>query len=123
MPPVPNRDRRSAAADAAERRAAAAAPREREDAAVAGQAAAVERLVAMGFTAEQARCGLAQGFPSVEEAIDFLVAASAADGDVQSVLAVAAVRPAGTSPLWVATLGPETWVGTRPPGVSRRESR
>ena len=72
MPAVPNRDRRSAAADAAERRAAAAAPR--EDAAVAGQAAAVGRLIAMGFTAEQARCALAQGFASVEEAVDFLFA-------------------------------------------------
>ena len=81
MPPVPNQDRRSAAADAAERRAAAAAaaPREREDAAVAGQAAAVERLVAMGFTAERARCGLAQGFSLVEEAVGFLVAEGAAD--------------------------------------------
>eukprot|EP01046_Picozoa_sp_COSAG06_P033457 COSAG06_NODE_3415_length_5375_cov_3.329795_1_plen_87_part_10 len=77
MPAVPNRDRRSAAADAAERRAAAAAPR--EDAAIAGQAAAVGRLIAMGFTAEQARCALAQGFASVEEAVDFLAAADAAE--------------------------------------------
>ena len=51
---------------------------------------AVERLVAMGFTAERARCGLAQGFSSVEEAVGFLVAEGAADDGLQSVLAAAA---------------------------------
>ena len=59
-------------ADAAEQRASAPVPREREDAAVAGQGAAVDRLTAMGFTLEQSRFGLAQGFPSVEEAVEFL---------------------------------------------------
>ena len=60
---------------------------QREDAAVAGQRERVERLCALGFTPAQASCGLAQGFESLEEVVDFLFAGGAADADVQSVLA------------------------------------
>ena len=72
---------------------------QREDEAVAGQRASVERLCALGFTPAQASCGLAQGFASLEEVVDFLFAGGAADAGVQSVLADAAVRPAGTNSL------------------------
>ena len=49
----------------------------------------------MGFTLEQSRFGLAQGFPSVEEAVEFLFAGGADDLDAQRVLASSA--PAGTA--------------------------
>ena len=110
MSAVPNRDRASAAADAAEQRASAPVPREREDAAVAGQGAAVDRLTAMGFTLEHSRFGLAQGFPSVEEAVAFLFAGGADDLDAQRVLASS--TPAGT-----ALLRPGASRGTEACGV------
>ena len=91
---------RQLAAEAAERRAVgSAAAVARENAAVAGQRTGVERLCALGFTPAQVSCGLAQGFASLEEVVDFLLAGGATDPAVQSVLADAAVRPAGTSPL------------------------
>ena len=95
---APNRDRcRLAAAEG--RAAGGDATVQREDAAVAGQRASVEQLCALGFALAQVNFGLAQGFASLEEVVEFLVAEGATDGGVQSVLADAAVRPAGTSPL------------------------
>ena len=121
MSAVPNRDRASAAADAAEQRAAAPVPREREDAVVAGQGAAVDRLTAMGFTLEQSRFGLAQGFPSVEEAVEFLFAGGADDLDAQRVLASsarAAPAVAVPSPVPPATAAALSVTAAATPGTA-----
>eukprot|EP01043_Picozoa_sp_COSAG02_P038464 COSAG02_NODE_2966_length_7642_cov_6.384330_9_plen_108_part_01 len=97
MAAVPDRDRCRLAAEG--RAAGDAATVLREGAAVAGQRARAERLCALGFAPAEVDFGLAQGFVSLEEVVDFLFAGGAADAGVQSVLADAAVRPAGTSPL------------------------
>eukprot|EP01043_Picozoa_sp_COSAG02_P000612 COSAG02_NODE_11_length_58539_cov_103.119473_31_plen_171_part_00 len=95
MAAVPNRERLAAAGWPV----CGAAAVERECAVVPGQRATVARPCALGFTPAQVRYGLGQGFASLEEVADFLFGGGAADADVQSVLADAAVRPAGTSPL------------------------
>ena len=64
----------------------------------------------MGFTLEHSRFGLAQGFPSVEEAVAFLFAGGADDLDAQRVLASS--TPAGT-----ALLRPGASRGTEACGV------
>ena len=97
MAAAPNRDQCRLAAEG--RAAGSSTAVQRGEVAVAGQRDRVERLCDLGFTPAQASCGLAQGFASLEEVVHFLLAGGAADADVQSVLADAAVRPAGMSPL------------------------